>query len=175
MNIIKLFIIVYTYNTLNCECVSEREASKASDCLKDTNEDTYCCFISPLEDTSSKTMCYPYAKNKYFGYLNINHNKRLYSIDCGLGSTFMDSDWNMTLEDRGICGSPNPNGYEECHNSSTDDNSCCYYEGEDLKRCYWLGIKYTGKVSKEGYTFICSCEYIKYFETLLLLIFLLYF
>ena len=177
MNIINIFIIILficSNNKINCACVPEKEASKASECLRETNQDTYCCFITPLEDPSGKKMCYPYAKNKYFGYLNINHNKRIYEIDCGLGSTFMDSNWNMTLEDRGICGSPDPNSYKDCQKDSTSDNSCCFYEGEDLKGCYWLGIQYTGKVSTDEYTFICGSLYIKYYKMLLFFIFLFF-
>ena len=175
MNYIYLFLIIfYCGSTINCACTLSN-ANKASDCLKQTDQNTYCCFITPLEDTSGRTMCYPYAKNKYFGYLNINHNKHIYSIDCGLGSTFMDSNWNMTLEDRGICGKPDPKDYKDCQIDSTSENSCCYYEGEDLKGCYWLGIQYTGKVSKDEYTFICYSQYIKFYKLILFFIFLLRF
>ena len=45
-------------------------------------------------------ICYPFLKSKYFGYLNINYDRKLYKINCGIGSTFMDSDWDLTLDDK---------------------------------------------------------------------------
>ena len=148
-------------------------ASKSSECLKYTSYDEYCCFISPLEDTSLPSTCYPYKKDKYYGNLNINYNKQLYAIDCGIGSSYMDPDWNMTLEDRYSCGKDNPNDYKDCTSSSTSDNSCCFYEGNDLKRCYWLGIKYTGKASDKDYEFICSSNYL--FNSLIFYIIFIFF
>ena len=165
---IPIFIIILLFKSIKNQC-NLVTASKASECLRQTTDSVYCCFISPLEDSSSPSMCYPYPKDKYFGYLNINHNRKIYSINCGLGSTFMDSNWEMTLEDRGICGSTNPNDHKDCNNASTKDNSCCYYEGEDMKGCYWLGIKYCGKVTKSKYTFICDSNLIKPFKFLFLL------
>ena len=171
MSNIKLLILFSIFEEIKNTC-SLSVATKASECLKETTQDDYCCFISPLEDSSS-SMCYPYAKDKYFGYLNINHNKKIYAIDCGLGSTFMDSNWNMTLEDRGICGSSAPNDEKDCNAASVKDNSCCYYEGEDMKGCYWLGIKFTGKVSKNKYTFICGSEFFKSFKILFIILIIL--
>ena len=153
---IHIFFIKYANN----ECILGTEVSKSSECLKETTNDEYCCYISPLEDESLPSICYPYKKEKYHGNLNINHNKQLYAIDCGIGSTYMDTDWNMTLEDRYSCGSDSPNDYKDCSMASTKDNSCCYYEGNDLKRCYWLGIKYTGKASKDGYDFVCDSQFL---------------
>ena len=66
----------------------------------------------------------------------------------------------MTLEDRYSCGEEFANNYKDCSIASTKDNSCCYYEGNDLKRCYWLGIKYTGKASKHGYDFVCDSKFL---------------
>ena len=128
-----------------------------------------------MRDESLPSICYPYKKEKYYGNLNINYNKQLYAIDCGIGSSYMDPDWNMTLEDRYSCGKDNPNDYKDCTDDSTHENSCCFYEGNDLKRCYWLGIKYTGKAYDNGYKFICLANY--FFNSLLLnvlIIFLLY-
>ena len=153
-----IFLNIISY--INNKCILGTVARKSIDCLKNTSYDEYCCFISPLEDASLPSICYPYLKEKYHGNLNINHNKQLYAIDCGLGSTYMDIYWNMTLEDRYSCGNDFPNDYKDCTHASTKDNSCCYYEGKDLKRCYWLGIKYTGKASKDGYEFICHSEYL---------------
>ena len=169
VNII-IFIIILFFKSIKSQslCNTNTQASKASECLRLTTDTDYCCFISPLED-SSPSYCYLYPKDKYFGYLNINHRKKIYEINCGLGSTFMDSNWEMTLEDRGICGSMNPNDYKDCNIASTEDNSCCYYEGEDMKGCYWLGIKYYGKVTKNKYTFICTSNFIKPFKFLFLL------
>ena len=154
------FIIYISINSINSNCNRGSLASKSSECLKYTSFDEYCCFISPLEDTSLPSICYPYRKDKYYGNLNINYNKQLYAIDCGIGSSYMDPDWNMTLEDRYSCGKENPNNYNDCTADSTSDNSCCFYEGNDLKRCYWLGIKYTGKASDSDYEFICSSKYL---------------
>ena len=87
-------------------------------------------------------------KYKYYGYLNINHGQELYSIDCGIGSTFMNDEWELTLDDKYICGTMHPNNYKDCIKASTEENSCCFYEEEDMKGCYWLGIKHKGKVTK---------------------------
>ena len=167
INILNILLFIISFQPIYNTCELEQIATKANECLKETNEDTYCCFIKPLED-SSPSMCYPCPKDKYFGNLKINYNKHIYSIDCGLGSTFMDNDWEMTLEDRQVCGTLHPNKYTDCSDASIDDNTCCYYEGEDMKGCYWLGIKYSGKVSKNKYTFICRSNYIKYFSHLIL-------
>ena len=160
-NIFLLYIFfINIFSFINNECILGTEVSKSNECLKETTYDEYCCFISPLEDESLPSICYPYKKDKYHGNLNIYHNKQLYAIDCGIGSTYMDTDWNMTLEDRYSCGSDFPNDYKDCSAASTKDNSCCYYEGNELKRCYWLGIKYTGKASNDGYEFICYSNFI---------------
>ena len=159
-NIIPLFIYIAIISYINGDCVLGTMASKSTECLKNTSYDEYCCFISPLEDESLPSICYPYKKEQYFGNLNINYNKQLYGIDCGLGSSYMDTNWNMTLEDRYSCGNDNPNNYNDCTYASTKENSCCYYEGDDIKRCYWLGIKYTGKAYSDGYDFVCSSKYL---------------
>ena len=92
--------------------------------------------------------------------MNINYGRELYSIDCGIGSTFMDSDWDLTLDDKSVCGTMNPKDYKDCSKASTEDNSCCYYEVDDMKGCYWLGIKHQGKVIKKKYTYICEGNFI---------------
>jgi len=156
------------------QCILEAEAEQRNDCLKNTSNDTYCCFISPLEDDTKPSICYPFLKSKYFGYLNINYNKKLYSIDCGIGSTFMDSDWDLTLDDKSICGTMYPKDYKDCIKASTEDNSCCYYEGENMKGCYWLGIKHQGKVTKKKYTFVCDGKFITNFIIKLFFLQILY-
>ena len=147
---IPIFIIILLFKSIKNQC-SVSPASKASECLRQTTDRDYCCFISPLEGPPG-SYCYPYPE-----------------INCGLGSTFMDSNWEMTLEDRGICGNMDPVDYKDCNAASTKDNSCCYYEGEDMKGCYWLGIKYCGKVTKRKYTFICASNFLKPFKFLFLL------
>ena len=156
------------------QCILEAEAEQRNDCLKNTSNDTYCCFISPLEDDTKPSICYPFLKSKYFGYLNINYNKKLYSIDCGIGSTFMDSDWDLTLDDKSICGTMYPKDYKDCIKASTEDNSCCFYEGENMKGCYWLGIKHQGKVTKKKYTFVCDGKFITNFIIKLFFLQILY-
>ena len=157
------------------QCIVDTVANKPLDCLKLSTNDTYCCYISPLEDKSKPSLCYPFLKSKYFGYLNINYDQKLYSIDCGIGSTFMNSDWNLTLDDKSICGTMNPNDYKDCTKASTEDNSCCLYEGEGMKGCYWLGIKHQGKVTKKKYSFVCKGIFINFsFYIILFIIFLLF-
>ena len=155
---------------INTVCDINKETNKKTECLKERSVDEYCCFIKPLEDPTLPSKCYPYKIDKYFGNININHNKHVYTIDCGLGSTFMDSSWNRTLEDRQICGKKIiPDNNDDCNDNSTEDNSCCYYEGEDgLRECYWLGIKYSGKVTRKGYTFICHAGNLKKLSLFLL-------
>ena len=155
------------------QCILDSEASQASDCLKNTTNDTYCCYISPLEDNTKPSVCYPFLKSKYFGYLNINYDKKLYSINCGIGSTFMDSDWDLTLDDKSVCGTMYPKDYKDCIKASSEDNSCCFYEGENMKGCYWLGIKYQGKVTKKKYSFVCEQSYINVFIFFLLFLLVL--
>ena len=75
ISIIILYIIIWIFNTIKNTCILETVATKVSECLMETTQKDYCCFISPLEYSSS-SICYPCAKNKYFGYLNINHNKK---------------------------------------------------------------------------------------------------
>ena len=152
--------LIYSEPSNPSQCISEMEASSAKECLKRTTNDTYCCYISPLEDKSKPSLCYPFLKSKYYGYLNINYGRELYSIDCGIGSTFMDSDWDLTLDDKSVCGTMNPKDYKDCSKASTEDNSCCYYEVDDMKGCYWLGIKHQGKVIKKKYTYICEGNFI---------------
>ena len=160
----KLFIFYlineYIISYINSNCSLGTIATNPTECIRHSTNDEYCCFISPLEDTSLPSICYPYNKEKYHGNLNINHNKQLYEINCGLGSTYMDIEWDMTLEDRYSCGKDEPDNYEDCSFASTKDNSCCFYEGKDLKRCYWLGIKYTGKSLNSDYNFVCCLCYI---------------
>ena len=145
---------------INPPCSSEQIANKPNDCLKLSTNDTYCCYISPLENKENPSLCYPFLKSKYYGYLNINHGQELYSIDCGIGSTFMNDEWELTLDDKYICGTMHPNNYKDCIKASTEENSCCFYEEEDMKGCYWLGIKHKGKVTKNKYTFVCEQRYI---------------
>ena len=178
--LIKLIFFISLHKSIisqadpDSHCVLDSVANQPSDCLKLTSNNTYCCFISPLQDSSKPSLCYPFVKNKYFGYLNINYNRQLYSINCGIGSTFMDSDWDLTLNDKYICGTLNPGDYKDCIKASTDDNSCCFYEGEGMKGCYWLGIKHQGKVNKNGYKFVCEGKFIeKFFIFLFLLQFLI--
>ena len=168
--LIKLLIFIISQKEIKSQieppnpippCILEMEASQPSDCLKRATNDTYCCYMSPLEDKTQPSICYPFLKSKYFGYLNINYNKKLYSINCGIGSTFMDSDWDLTLDDKAICGTMHPEDYQDCTKASVEDNSCCYFEGEDMKGCYWLGIKHQGKVTKNKYTFVCWGGFIK--------------
>ena len=167
-NFYVFFIFINLSYYIKSDCTLGTFASKASECLKETTNTEYCCFISPLEDASLSSICYPYEKSKYHGNLNINHNKQLYSIDCGIGSTYTDTDWDMTLEDRYSCGKNNPNSYKDCSIDSTNDNTCCFYKSDDLKRCYWLGIKYIGKAEKGGYEFVC---YSLYYNKMYLLIY----
>ena len=150
-----IFIILYL-NSIKTQCILDTEANKASDCLRFSTNDTYCCYITPLEDKTKPSVCYPFLKKKYFGYLNINYDRQKYAINCGMGSTFVDSDWQLTLDDKAICGTMFPKEYNDCTKASTDDNSCCYYEGKEMKGCYWLGIKHQGKVTKNKYTFVCK-------------------
>ena len=171
--IFNIFIFLILQKRINSQCVLDTVASKASDCLKKSTNDTYCCFISPLEDKSKPSVCYPFLKSKYIGYLNINYDRKLYKINCGIGSTFMDSDWDLTLDDKSICSTMNPQNYKDCTKASTDDNSCCFYEGEDMKGCYWLGIKHQGKVTKNKYTFVCAANFLKNFFLFLFFILIL--
>ena len=179
--IIKLIFFISLNKLINTQadpeshCVLDTIANQASDCLKLTSNNTYCCFISPLEDNTKSSLCYPFPKNRYFGYLNINYNKQKYSINCGIGSTFMDSDWDLTLNDKYICGTNNPSDYKDCIEASTDDNSCCFYEGEGMKGCYWLGIKHQGKVKKDGYEFVCEGKFLKIFNIFLFVLQILFF
>lgn len=150
-----LSLIIYP-KIIYSECILGKEVSKPVECVKESKNGTYCCYLTPLNDHSLPSICYPIAINRYLGNRNINYNKKPYEIDCGVGSKFMDANWGMTLEDREICGSESPDSYENCSVSSTDDNSCCFYKNEDLKGCYWLGIKYSGKVEKDGWEYICQ-------------------
>ena len=168
-----IFIFLTFQKSIKSQCVLDTVATKASDCLKKSTNVTYCCFISPLEDKSKPSVCYPFLKSKYFGYLNINYDRKLYKINCGIGSTFMDSDWDLTLDDKSICSTMNPQNYKDCTKASTDDNSCCFYEGEDMKGCYWLGIKHQGKVTKNKYTFVCAANFLKNFFLFLFFILIL--
>ena len=171
-----LFIIIFVFGEINSECNYEQTASTASECLKKSNETTYCCFISPINDPSSPSMCYPFPKDKYYGFANINFNNKTYSIECGIGSRYMGTNWNFISGVRKLCGEKNPNDYTECIKDSTENNSCCYYESEEMNErgCYWLGIKYQAKVTKNKYTFICGSNFLKYLKVLSLLIISLY-
>lgn len=151
-------------------CSMGETAKNETDCLKKSVNGTFCCFLKPLEDSSKESICYPYKVTEFSGGLHINHNSITYEINCGLGSTFMDSFWNLTVEDRYICGVENPNGEKDCFAGSTTSNSCCYYEGYGLKSCYWLGKKYQAKVTRKGYTFSCSSQYNKISKILMLIL-----
>lgn len=152
-----LCIILITLFTFSySQCVLGEKADNATDCLKKSINGTFCCFLSPLDDDSLDKICYPYGVTEYLGTLQINYNKNTYEIDCGLGSTFMDSYWNLTVEDRYICGVEHPEKKEDCYKGSTDSNSCCFYEGHGLTSCYWLGVKYQATTSKNGWTFSCD-------------------
>lgn len=125
------------------------------DCLKFSANTSYCCFISSLLDPKVEKCFFYQDFRDYKGSSQIVYNSVRYEIDCGLGSTYMDSDWNMTIESRYPCGSEHPNNENDCFQGSTKENSCCYYEGHGLKNCYNLGIKFEGKTTEDGYTFIC--------------------
>ena len=162
-NLILLFNFIFLFlylNSIKSQCILDTVANKASDCLRLSTNDTYCCYITPLEDKTKPSVCYPFLKKKYFGYLNINYDRQKYSINCGIGSTFVDSDWDLTLDDKAICGTMFPKEYNDCTKASTDDNSCCFYEGKEMKGCYWLGIKHQGKVTKNKYTFVCKGDFL---------------
>ena len=165
--LLKSFVNILTY-----VCPYQKSDSPY-DCFKQAVNGTFCCYITPLEGSSTDSYCYSLKIEDYLGNLNINHNSLVYEIDCGLGSTFMDTDWNMTLEDRQICGSENPNNEIDCFKGSMKDNSCCYYEGHGLKGCYWLGIKYDGMISKDGYNFKCKAKYLSESTFIILLLVIL--
>ena len=160
------------------ECRLGQPAKNSTDCLKKNKNGTFCCFLFPLNEESNElnSFCYPYSINDYKGGNQISYKKKKYNIDCGLGSTFMNRNWNLTLSDRYMCSTENPEKSEDCFKGSNSSNSCCYYEGYGLKSCYWLGIKYKGSTNKKGYFFECKANFLKVKKILLksLLIFLLF-
>ena len=153
------------------KCILGEVTDDKMNCLKKTINGTYCCHLKPLNNQSLDSICYPYNFTEYLGNLHINYDKNIYEIDCGLGSTFMDSNWKLTIEDRYFCGKENPTTKKDCSDSSTKTNSCCYYYGHGLNVCYWLGVKYEAKSKHDGYTFECNAFYGKVY---LFWIFVLY-
>lgn len=143
------------------QCVLGEVANNSSECLRKAVNGTFCCYLTPLEDKYLNSICFPYKVTKYLGNLQIHYNQITYNIDCGLGSTFMDSYWNLTVEDRYMCGVENPKNEKECHDNSTKSNTCCYYEGNGLANCYWLGVKYQARLNSNGYLFSCQSKYLQ--------------
>ena len=159
-------------------CVLGEPAKNSTDCLRKNKNGTFCCFLFPIEEEANEqnSFCYPYSINDYKGGNQINYNKSKYNIDCGLGSTYMNSNWELTLSDRYMCSTEHPEKGEDCFKGSNSSNSCCYYEGYGLKSCYWLGIKYKGSTNKKGYSYECNSNILRaskifYFVILMLIIF----
>ena len=166
-------IFIILFSSSYSQCVLGETANNSTDCLQKSVNGTFCCFLTPLDDSSLDNICYPYDVTEFQGNLHINYNKNTYEINCGLGSTFMDSYWNLTVENRYLCGVENPTKDKDCFTASTNSNSCCYYEGYGLKSCYWLGLKYQAKVTKDGWTFSCKASYVEVSYLLLSLLFIL--
>ncbi|MCQ2818239.1 MAG: hypothetical protein MJ252_13310 [archaeon] len=149
-----VFIFLLLIPSISTGC-SDTNPNESYDCLKYSTNTSYCCYISLLEGDSKQ--CYEFADfTNYKGQRHFVHGSKRYEIDCGLGSTYMDSDWDSTIESRYFCGTDSPNDENDCFKGSTSDNSCCYYEGHGLKRCYNLGIKFEGTTKEDDYTVKCK-------------------
>jgi len=156
-------------------CILGEPAKNSTDCLRKNKNGTFCCFLFPIEEEANEhnSFCYPYNINDYKGGNQINYNKNKYNIDCGLGSTYMNSNWELTLSDRYMCSTEHPQKSEDCFKGSNSSNSCCYYEGYGLKSCYWLGIKYKGSTNKKGYTYECNSNILRASKKIFLMMLLL--
>ena len=175
LQIITIFFInLPLYKLQTSTCTLGYVTEDKIECLKQTVNGTYCCHLTSLETPKLDSICYPIKFTEYLGNLQINYNKNTYEIDCGLGSTFMDSSWKLTIEDRYFCGKLNPQSKKDCSDSSTKTNSCCYYYGNGLNVCYWLGVKYEAKSKHDGYTFECQGSFIKNIYFLAYLLFLIF-
>ena len=155
------------------DCRLGQPAKNSTDCLRKNKNGTFCCFLYPLEEESTElnSFCYPYSINDYKGGNQISYNKKKYNIDCGLGSTFMNRNWDLTIAARYMCSTENPEKSEDCFKASNSSNSCCYYEGFGLRACYWLGIKYKGSTFKKGYFFECEGKFLR-LKKIILFVFL---
>jgi hypothetical protein len=150
-------------------CTSDFSPKNYTDCNIHSDENTYCCFLKPVNNNETQNRCLSILHGKYNGDGTINYNKIPYSIYCGMG-TVMGA-YSTTSSYGNSCGVMMPKTPEICSQFSTEQNSCCYYENGHLTGCYWLGAKYESHVEVDGKKFSCFSRSLKIKITIIFIIF----
>ena len=150
------------------ECVSGALSNHETECYEFSVIDKYCCYLSPIDKTE-KGLCLLLNKNDFNGRNTINYNQTSYNIKCGFGSA--NARFNTPVGSNYTCFMNNPPSYQECHNNSTEYNSCCYYMYEGISGCYWLGTSYEGSTINNEITLICSNSFLKFSHFVFFLIY----
>ncbi len=161
---------------VNSQCIkSPNDPKEVSDCTVNSDQNNYCCFISPHGYTPTKRQCVSIPVKSYVGQDLYLVNNTYWDLECDLANV------KPYYEEMGQCGNPEPVHAVDCWRSSTADNSCCFNtsrnttstNAQNLKTCVWLNTKKSGitNTTVSGTTYGLNCfSVFQSINTLLLLI-----
>ncbi len=186
--LISLLILSSLYfsfvQTQSCENIDIKINSK---CIRENiNKDnlTACCVLSPINQTINiPSFCKSYSQSTSYPTSDaidgIQYNVVCHDIPSTNPNT---SSFNKpkkrqnevkSFTQNAKCGKDTVTYESDCTNSSTLENSCCFYSYSDFKGCFWLGSKFDGKSNYNGIKFNCRVENIIANFSLMIMIFLL--
>jgi hypothetical protein len=166
------FISQIQFFSVYSSCVTGATAKNSTQCNKYNDENSYCCYLSPISSQTNESICYQFNITEYNGAASLIYNHLTYSMYCGLGTELAALDY---FSDTGsFCGVINPVNIASCSSSSTPTDSCCFYQYDGMTGCYWLGAKFYGRTVYSDMTLICSGNLMKinFYLFLLILIFI---
>lgn len=124
---------VHTLPVINCGT----NPTTSTDCTKNTTTSEYCCYLTPKAGGSSQ--CVKISPQNFrttmTSYLI---DKVDYKIECNISAGSVSTP----------CGALNPQINTDCWNSSINQNSCCFYNSNNLTHCIWMG-PVSGQISPQ--------------------------
>ena len=153
-----------------CESITPKNRN---DCFTYSSPGSYCCYKKDIKTNEEK--CVSIEKE------NLSTS---YELDCGVSEEnygkyeFGQYHPKQSIELEGFtgCGVINPKSKSDCVEYSELSNSCCFFQKDNDKACFYIGKKFDRKdkdLSFDGYSIKCkSFNLILSLSSFLLLIFL---
>lgn len=151
--------------SLQADTCTGLTTTSGEDCYKYGSTYTYCCYLYNPNDGStsgiSSKICYSQLIANYTTSVSkITYQGNSYSINC--------PDTETSIK----CGVNSPTSPDNCHQSSTSNNSCCYYSYGATTGCFLYGSKFQGQTFQEGVYLYCKGFYVNssFFNVLILIL-----
>jgi hypothetical protein len=149
---ISLFILLLGY--INCQCLATSNPNSYEDCVKNSDDQNYCCLVSTPGYQPAEKKCVQLAKNKFYGQNRVTIQGETWNMNCG-------KDAEPYVVEGGQCGNLDPIFGIDCWAFSTMHNSCCLYKSQNTTgtpACQWYFEKHSGNILSRTGSLLLSCD-----------------